>query len=211
MGLLQTAGFGAVPTGLAHGTVTAVAEGKPFEITTLRRDVETFGRHAVVAFTQLWEEDAARRDFTMNALYADESGTVFDYAGGIADLKAGRVRFVGDAGRRIREDYLRSLRLFRFHAWYGKGEIDRAALAAAAEEEAGLKSLSGGTGAEGNAAPARSEKSDAVPFGHAAQRDFARDTPPRCGSETARTSDRPRWCPWRAGSGGIAAGSTSAR
>jgi poly(A) polymerase len=141
--LLKGAGLGAVPTGIAHGTVTAVADGKPFEVTTLRRDVETFGRHAVVAFTTDWQEDAARRDFTMNALYADESGMVFDSVGGIADLHARRVRFVGDAGTRIREDYLRILRLFRFHAWYGRGEIDRAAFDASVAEKAGLKLLSG--------------------------------------------------------------------
>ena len=140
---LQAAGLGAVPTGVEHGTVTAVANGKPFEITTLRRDVATDGRRAVVAFTTDWAEDAQRRDFTMNALYAAADGEVFDSVGGIADLKAGRVRFVGDPTTRIREDYLRVLRLFRFHAWYGKGELDPAALHAAAAERAGLQKLSG--------------------------------------------------------------------
>ena len=140
---LQAAGLGAVPTGIAHGTVTAVSGGKPFEVTTLRRDVETFGRRAVVAYTTDWAEDAARRDFTMNALYADEDGAIYDYFGGLADLEARRVRFVGDARTRIREDYLRILRLFRFHAWYGRGEIDSEALAAAQAEKAGLKLLSG--------------------------------------------------------------------
>ncbi len=143
IGRLQAAGLGAVPTGIEHGTVTAVVEGVPFEVTTLRRDVKTDGRRAVVAFTTDWKEDASRRDFTMNALYADEDGTVFDYFGGAADLRAGRVRFVGDARTRIREDYLRILRLFRFHAWYGKGEIDKDALKAAEAEKAGLKTLSG--------------------------------------------------------------------
>jgi poly(A) polymerase len=123
--------------------VTAIADGKPFEVTTLRRDVETFGRHAVVAFTTDWGEDAARRDFTMNALYAEESGTVFDSVGGVDDLQARRVRFVGHAVTRIREDYLRILRLFRFHAWYGRGELDREAFQACVAEKAGLKLLSG--------------------------------------------------------------------
>jgi poly(A) polymerase len=140
---LAAAGIAAVPTGIAHGTLTAVVDGKPFEVTTLRRDVETFGRHAVVAFSDNWQEDAARRDFTINALYASADGEVFDYFGGIADLAAGRVRFVGDAATRIREDYLRILRLFRFHAWYGKGVLDAEALRAAAVEKAGLAQLSG--------------------------------------------------------------------
>jgi poly(A) polymerase len=139
---LTAAGIKAVPTGIDHGTVTAVAGGKPFEITTLRRDVETDGRHAVVAFSANWEEDAKRRDFTMNALYASADGEVFDCVGGIEDTKAGRVRFVGDAATRIREDYLRILRLFRFHAWYGKGEIDADALRACEAEKAGLAGLS---------------------------------------------------------------------
>jgi poly(A) polymerase len=139
---LEAAGLKAVPTGIEHGTITAVAKGKPFEITTLRRDVETDGRHAVVAFSEDWAEDAKRRDFTMNALYASADGEVFDTVGGVADLNAGLVRFVGDATTRIREDYLRILRLFRFHAWYGKGEIDSAALHAAAAEKSGLSGLS---------------------------------------------------------------------
>lgn len=139
---LEAAGLKAVPTGFDHGTVTAVAGGKPFEITTLRRDVETDGRRAVVMFSANWEEDARRRDFTMNALYASTDGEVFDYVGGVDDLNAGRVRFVGDAATRIREDYLRILRLFRFHAWYGKSEIDGDALRAAAAQKAGLKGLS---------------------------------------------------------------------
>ena len=140
---LTAAGIAFVPTGIEHGTVTAIVEGKPFEVTTLRRDVATDGRHAVVAFTQDWRLDAQRRDFTMNALYADASGEVFDFVGGIEDLRAGRVRFVGDAVTRIREDFLRILRLFRFHAWYGKGEIDAEALRAAAAEKDGIVKLSG--------------------------------------------------------------------
>jgi poly(A) polymerase len=143
MRLLAQAGLGIAPTGIAHGTVTAIAGGKPFEVTTLRRDVSTDGRRAVVAFSSDWKEDAARRDFTINALYADESGNVFDYFGGAGDLTARHVRFVGDPSTRIREDYLRILRLFRFHAWYGKGEIDSAALAASVALKDGLKRLSG--------------------------------------------------------------------
>ncbi len=132
-----------MPTGIEHGTVTAIASGKPFEVTTLRRDVSTDGRRAVVAFTTDWKEDAARRDFTMNALYAARDGEIFDFFGGVADLEAGRVRFVGDPVTRIREDYLRILRLFRFHAWYGKGELDAPALQAAALDKAGIRQLSG--------------------------------------------------------------------
>ena len=140
---LTAAGLGAVPTGIEHGTVTAIANGKPYEVTTLRRDVSTDGRRAVVAFTTDWAEDAQRRDFTMNALYASATGEVLDMVGGVEDLNAGRVCFVGDAGARIREDYLRILRLFRFHAWYGKGEMDADALHAAAAQKAGLAQLSG--------------------------------------------------------------------
>lgn len=128
---LEAAGIKAVPTGVDHGTVTAVSQGRPYEITTLRKDVSTDGRRAVVAFTQTWEEDAIRRDFRLNALYADGEGRIFDPTGhGVADALAGRIVFVGDAMTRIREDYLRILRFFRFHAWYGKGEPDNAALMA---------------------------------------------------------------------------------
>jgi poly(A) polymerase len=140
---LVAAGIKAVPTGIEHGTITAVVDGNPYEVTTLRRDVETDGRRAVVAFTTDWAEDAQRRDFTMNALYADTAGEVFDTVGGVDDLKSGRVRFVGDAVTRIREDYLRILRLFRFHAFYGEGEIDADALRAATEEKHGIAKLSG--------------------------------------------------------------------
>jgi poly(A) polymerase len=126
---LVAAGVKAIPTGIAHGTVTAATDRRVLEITTLRRDVETDGRHAVVAFTDDWAEDAARRDFTMNALYADTAGTVFDPTGaGVGDLRAGRVVFVGDAATRIEEDALRILRFFRFLAWYGRGKPDAAAL-----------------------------------------------------------------------------------
>ena len=131
-----------VETGMDHGTVTAIAGTHAFEITSLRRDVETDGRHAKVVFTDDWAEDAARRDFTINALYASADGEIFDYATGVEDLIAGKVRFVGDARTRIAEDYLRVLRLFRFHAWYGKGEMDAEGLRAAAEAKDRLATLS---------------------------------------------------------------------
>ena len=140
--LAEQAGLKAVPTGIDHGTVTVIAEGKPFEVTTLRRDVETFGRHAKVAYTTSWEEDAKRRDFTLNALYADRDGNVFDPIGGYGDLQAGRVRFIGEAEARIKEDYLRILRFFRFHAYYGKGAMDAEGLQAAVRLRAGLEQLS---------------------------------------------------------------------
>ena len=127
--VIQAVGMKPVPTGLAHGTVTAVGH-RHFEITTLRRDVSTDGRRASVAFTDDWREDAARRDFTMNALFLDAEGEVTDYFGGMADLAAGRVRFVGDPTRRLAEDHLRLLRFFRFHAHLGRGEPDAAAVAA---------------------------------------------------------------------------------
>ncbi len=140
--LARGADLKAVPTGIEHGTVTVVANGVPFEVTTLRRDVETFGRHAVVAFTQDWQEDARRRDFTLNALYAGSDGELFDPLGGYGDLAAGRVRFIGDAEARIKEDYLRILRFFRFNAYYGKGPLDAAGLAACVRLRAGLDQLS---------------------------------------------------------------------
>ncbi|HEY3636721.1 MAG TPA: CCA tRNA nucleotidyltransferase [Rhizomicrobium sp.] len=140
---LEAARIKAVPTGIDHGTVTAISGGRPFEVTTLRRDVETDGRHAVIAFSESWEEDASRRDFTLNALYASQDGEVFDYFGGLADLEARHIRFIGDPVARIREDYLRILRLFRFHAWYGRGEMDEQALVAVEAERAGLARLSG--------------------------------------------------------------------
>jgi poly(A) polymerase len=139
----EAAGLKHAPTGIEHGTVTVIAEHSGIEVTTLRRDVETFGRHATVAFTDDWREDAARRDLTMNALSADAQGQVYDYFDGIADLKAGKVRFVGAPGDRMREDYLRILRFFRFHADYASGAFDPAALAAARALKGELKSLSG--------------------------------------------------------------------
>ena len=140
---LQRAGLKAVPTGIRHGTVTAVSQGRPYEITTLRRDVETDGRRAVVAFTDDWGQDAARRDFRLNALYADPDGRLHDpTGGGIADALAGRVVFVGDANIRIAEDYLRILRFFRFQAWYGRGEPDAEGLAACAALAEGIERLS---------------------------------------------------------------------
>lgn len=142
--IAEKAGFKPVPTGIDHGTVTVVVQGKPHEVTTFRRDVETDGRRAVVAFSTEITEDAQRRDFTMNALYADRHGTVIDPLGGLPDLQARRVRFVGDAETRIREDYLRILRFFRFHAAYGdpEGGIDPEGLAACAALSAGLKAIS---------------------------------------------------------------------
>jgi poly(A) polymerase len=128
---LRAGGVRAIPTGVEHGTVTAVFEHQPFEVTTLRRDVETDGRRAVVAFTTDWREDAMRRDFTLNSLYARRDGAIYDPTGhGVADALAGRIVFVGDAEQRLREDYLRSLRFFRFLAWYGRGAPDAAAVAA---------------------------------------------------------------------------------
>jgi poly(A) polymerase len=138
----QAAGFKAVPTGIEHGTVTVVVLGRPFEVTTLREDVETFGRHAKVAFGRDWKRDAERRDFTMNALSAARDGTVYDYVGGLADIEARRVRFIGDAATRIAEDYLRILRFFRFHAAYGEGALDPAGVAACIAGRAGLEQLS---------------------------------------------------------------------
>lgn len=140
---LEAARIKAVPTGIDHGTVTAVSDGHPYEITTLRRDVETFGRRATVAFTTDWEEDAARRDFTINALSADpRTGEIFDYFGGLDDLAARHVRFIGDALKRIAEDHLRILRYFRFHARFGAGEPDRAALEACTLRANDLMALS---------------------------------------------------------------------
>lgn len=140
---IRAAGLKAVPTGIAHGTVTAVAERQPFEITTLRRDVTTDGRNATVAFTDDWAEDAARRDFRLNALYADGAGQVFDPTGkGVADAAAGRIVFVGDPNTRIQEDYLRILRFFRFFAWYGRGVPDAAGLEACRELASGMTRLS---------------------------------------------------------------------
>ncbi|MFG1477576.1 CCA tRNA nucleotidyltransferase [Xanthobacter sp. V4C-4] len=139
---VRRAGLKAVPTGIAHGTVTVVADGEAYEVTTLREDMETDGRRAVVRFGRSWAHDAARRDFTINALYVDADGAVIDLVGGLADLAARRVRFIGDADARIREDYLRILRLFRFHAAYGRGPVDAAALGAAVRARGGLRGLS---------------------------------------------------------------------
>ncbi len=142
--LAETAGLRVIPTGLEHGTVTVVIGDMPFEITTFRRDVETDGRRAVVDFSDKIEEDALRRDFTMNALYCDPRGLIADPMGGLADLNSGRVRFIEDAETRIREDYLRSLRYFRFHAWYGDPDkgFDPDALDAIARNVDGLAFLS---------------------------------------------------------------------
>jgi poly(A) polymerase len=140
---LQDAGIKAIPTGIEHGTVTAAVDGKNYEITTLRRDVATDGRRATVAFATDWQEDAARRDFTINALYAaPKSGEVFDYFDGLNDLEARRLRFIGDANQRIAEDFLRILRYFRFLARYGGGQMDADAIQACANGAHGLTALS---------------------------------------------------------------------
>ncbi len=141
--LATAAGLKAVPTGLEHGTVTVVVEHIPYEVTTLRRDIETFGRHARVAYTTDWAEDARRRDFTINALYCDAAGTVHDPLGVYSDLEKRRVRFIGDAHDRIREDYLRILRFFRFTAEYTNGDPDPVGIAASSELKDGLDKLSG--------------------------------------------------------------------
>ena len=140
---LKAAGLKAVPTGIDHGTVTAVSDGRTFEVTTLRRDVSTDGRRATVAFSDDWREDAARRDFTINALYADpQTGEIADYFGGLADLEAQRLRFIGDATQRIAEDHLRILRYFRFLARFGRSEVDGEAYAACQAAASSLKGLS---------------------------------------------------------------------
>ena len=139
---VTAAGFKAVPTGIEHGTVTVVIDSVPFEVTTLRRDVETYGRHAKVAFGRDWKIDAERRDFTINALSAARDGTVFDYVGGLADLAQRKVRFIGEPRKRIEEDYLRVLRFFRFHAAYGEGVLDGEGLAACIAARGGLAQLS---------------------------------------------------------------------
>ncbi len=144
MAALTEAGIRYIKTGVAHGTVTAIFQGKPYEITSLRRDIETDGRHAVVTYTEDWAEDAQRRDLTFNALYANQEGQVFDPTGqGLEDLNARRLRFVGDASSRVKEDYLRILRFFRFLAWYGgDSKVDAASLKACRENRSGIKGLS---------------------------------------------------------------------
>jgi tRNA nucleotidyltransferase/poly(A) polymerase len=138
----NAAGLKTAPTGIEHGTVTVIVDKRPYEVTTLRRDVETDGRHAVVAFGRDWAEDAQRRDFTINGLFLDRAGKIHDFVGGEADLKARRVRFIGDARTRIREDYLRILRFFRFFAGYAEGPPDAEAFSAAVSERGGLDHLS---------------------------------------------------------------------
>lgn len=140
--LARAAGLVCHATGISHGTVTIVSEGAPYQVTTLRRDVETDGRHAVVAFTTDWAEDANRRDLTINALYCDRDGTIFDPVGGLDDLTHRRVRFIGDAATRIREDYLRILRFFRFSAEYAEGPFNAEGVSACAEQKDGLARLS---------------------------------------------------------------------
>ncbi|MBL8659085.1 MAG: CCA tRNA nucleotidyltransferase [Rhodospirillales bacterium] len=143
VGLLEAARIRVIPTGIEHGTVTAMIDTTPFEITSLRIDVETYGRRARVAYTDDWLADAARRDFTINAMSCTPAGDVYDYFDGIEDLGHGRIRFVGDPAARLGEDVLRLLRFFRFYAHYGREPVDAAALAACREAAAGLRSLSG--------------------------------------------------------------------
>src|ERR1700736_2025906 len=138
----KAAGIKTVPTGIDHGTVTLVVEAQPFEVTTLREDTETFGRKAKVAFGRDWVRDAERRDFTINGLSVDADGVVHDHVGGLEDIAARRVRFIGDPNSRIAEDYLRILRFFRIHASYGAGEPDRAGSLACVAARAGLATLS---------------------------------------------------------------------
>src|ERR1700710_1818166 len=138
----RATGIKSVPTGIEHGTVTLVVDGHPFEVTTLREDTETFGRKANVAFGRDWIRDAERRDFTINGLSVDAEGIVHDHVGGLDDIAAKRVRFIGDAQQRIAEDYLRILRFFRIHAAYGAGEPDRAGYLACIGGRAGLAGLS---------------------------------------------------------------------
>jgi poly(A) polymerase len=138
----RIAGIKSVPTGIEHGTVTLVIDSRPFEVTTLREDVETYGRKAKVSFGRDWVGDARRRDFTINALSVSADGAVHDYVGGLEDIEKRRVRFIGDAGQRIEEDYLRILRFFRIHAAFGEGEVDRAGYLACIAARAGLATLS---------------------------------------------------------------------
>ncbi|MFC7397009.1 CCA tRNA nucleotidyltransferase [Chelatococcus sp. GCM10030263] len=138
----KAAGLKSVPTGLNHGTVTVIVEGTPYEVTTLREDVATDGRHATVAFARDFAADARRRDFTMNALYLSRDGRIHDFVGGLTDIAARRLRFIGDPDQRIREDYLRILRFFRFHADYAEGPLDREGFAATIRQRAGLDGLS---------------------------------------------------------------------
>lgn len=140
---LEAIGVKIIPTGIKHGTVTAVTGKGNFEITTLRRDTEHTGRHATVEFTDSWQEDAARRDFTINAMFCNQAGEISDYYGGLPDLEAGILRFVGDAEQRCKEDYLRILRFFRFFAYYGRPPLDEAALLACKAQANGIEGLSG--------------------------------------------------------------------
>lgn len=140
--LANEAGFKPVPTGIEHGTITVVVQGHPFEVTTLRQDIETNGRHAKVAFGTDWKADAERRDFTINALYVTADGSVIDDVGGLGDIESRTLRFIGDAEQRIREDYLRILRFFRFFAWYGSGRPEAEGLRASARLKDGLSQLS---------------------------------------------------------------------
>ena len=141
--LLGERNIRALPTGVEHGTITAILDQRQFQITTLRQDIETDGRRAEVRYTKDWSVDAARRDFTMNSMSADPDGTIYDYVDGLTDLRAGRVRFIGEAEERIAEDYLRILRFFRFHATYGLTAPDAQALQACRDASNQIEKLSG--------------------------------------------------------------------
>ena len=192
---LEKAGIKAVPTGIEHGTVTAVVTSpeppRHFEITTLRRDVETYGRRARVAFDADWSEDAARRDFTINALYLDPDGTVHDPVGGLADLAARRVRFVGEPARRIAEDVLRVLRYYRFEARFGHGEGDEAARAACRDAAAAAADAVGRAGRAGSAAAAGGRRSDPGVADDARGRGARRDPARGDAARSAGAADRP--------------------
>lgn len=142
LALLKSHNINVVAPGLQFGTITAIVNGQAYEITTLRKDISTDGRHAIVIYTDDWCLDAQRRDFTINGLYADFDGNIFDYVGGVEDLKQGIVRFIGDVSARITEDYLRIIRLFRFHAWYGEGDIEKETLALCQQHASHLNKLS---------------------------------------------------------------------
>ncbi len=186
----KAAGIKCVPTGIDHGTVTLVVDAHPFEVTTLREDTETFGRKARVAFGRDWVRDAERRDFTINGLSVDADGIVHDHVGGLADIEAKRVRFIGDAGQRIAEDYLRILRFFRMHAAYGAGEPDRAGYLACIDGRAGPCEPFRRTRAHGNVEAAGRRRRRGCGAGDGGCRAAAADLRRRRLYRTVRGDDR---------------------
>ena len=200
----ESAGLAVHPTGIDHGTVTVVSDHTPYEVTTLRHDVETDGRRARVKFTDDWQADAQRRDFTMNALYCDEAGKIYDFTDGYRDCLRKRIIFVGTPSQRIREDYLRILRFFRFHARFGSGTPDAAGLAACVRHRRQLATPLGRTHPPGNVQAARGSRCGADAEAHGKARNpegassahgrVARDRPPaaRCRSPACRARGRPR-------------------